>query len=88
MFRLIPFVIASVNGLAAYSVIWLIWHPFENIVQGIDTLPLVFSTTLCFIQVPICIKIWRSKYWWVAFILHAAVNNWMVMCNYVFGLSY
>jgi len=88
IFRLIPFVIAGINGLTVYSVIWLLWHPLDRILGGAEILPIFLSSALWIVQVPVYIKIWRSKYWWMAFILHSTVNNWVTMCSHVFNLSF
>ena len=87
-FRLIPFLVAGINGLMAYSIIWFLWHPLERILGGIEILPLVFTSVLLIVQVPIYVKIWRGKYWWMAFVLHIAVNNWITISAYYFNLSY
>ncbi len=88
IFRFIPFVIAGINGLTVYSVIWLLWHPLDRILVGAEILPVFLAFVLCIVQVPVYIKIWRSKYWWMAFVLHSTVNNWLTMCSHVFNLSF
>ena len=87
-FRLIPFLIAGINGLIVYSIIWLSWHPLDRILGGTEILPVVFASVLWIVQVPIYVKIWRGKYWWMAFVLHIVVNNLVAICAHYFNLSY
>jgi len=85
--RWFPYNFFGVRGLIIGSILWLILHPADRLLMGMNWVQILPSIPFWFLDVFFYIKLWQGKYYWTAFIFHSLTNLIIISASTFLGIQ-
>ncbi len=76
----------GVRGLIIGSILWLILHPADRLLMGMNWVQILPSIPFWFLDVFFYIKLWQGKYYWTSFIFHSLTNLIIISTSTFLGI--